>query len=204
MLQLFIAGGALGLAAGFAPGPLLAMVIAQTLSHGFKEGVKTAFTPLITDLPIIAISTLLVSGIYALKPILGLVSVTGGILLTYMAYENLRINRMPDPVMIGSPNSLVKGALINALSPHPYLFWVTVGSPLIVTAYAQSMATAACFIAGFYVCLIGSKVTLAYFVTRSQGFLSGLTYVRLMKLLGLALLVFAVILFKDGFVLLRE
>ena len=48
MLKVLLAGGALGLAAGFAPGPLLTMVISQTISHGFREGVKTAFSPIIS------------------------------------------------------------------------------------------------------------------------------------------------------------
>ncbi len=71
MLKVLLAGGALGLAAGFAPGPLLTMVISQTISHGFREGVKTAFSPIITDLPIVLVSTLLVSGFYGLKSVLG-------------------------------------------------------------------------------------------------------------------------------------
>jgi len=53
------AGVGLGLYAGFSPGPLLALIIAQTIRHGPKEGVKVAFAPIITDFPIILISTFL-------------------------------------------------------------------------------------------------------------------------------------------------
>ena len=204
MLKLFIAGSALGLAAGFAPGPLLTMVISQTIGYGFKEGVKTAFTPLITDLPIIVVATLLVSGIYSLKPLLGWVSVAGGCLLCYLAYENFKQRPIYDPSSACKPNSIVKGALINALSPHPYLFWITVGSPIILAAYAQSGAVAAAFVFGFYACIIGAKIVLACVVTQTRSFFSGQPYVWLMRLLGLVLLIFAVILFKDGFVLLHE
>ena len=41
---------------GLAPGPLLALVLAQTLRHGPREGCKIALTPLVTDAPIIALS----------------------------------------------------------------------------------------------------------------------------------------------------
>jgi hypothetical protein len=42
-----------GLSAGLAPGPLLMLVISDTLRHGIKAGVKVALAPVITDLPII-------------------------------------------------------------------------------------------------------------------------------------------------------
>lgn len=204
MLKVLLAGGALGLAAGFAPGPLLTMVISQTISHGFREGVKTAFSPIITDLPIVLVSTLLVSGFYGLKSVLGLVSITGGLLLVYLAYENITVSQLGVSDVIGKPRSLFKGALINALSPHPYLFWITVGSPLLLAAYAQSAMDAGAFVVGFYSCLIGAKIILAYMVLRSHRFLSGGAYRWLMRALGIALLIFAVFLFRDGFALLSE
>jgi len=204
MLKVLLAGGALGLAAGFAPGPLLTMVISQTISHGFREGVKTAFSPIITDLPIVLVSTLLVSGFYGLKSVLGLVSITGGLLLVYLAYENITVSQLGVSGVIGKPRSLFKGALINALSPHPYLFWITVGSPLLLAAYAQSAMDAGAFVVGFYSCLIGAKIILAYMVLRFHRFLSGGAYRWLMRALGIALLIFAVFQFRDGFALLSE
>ena len=47
-------GVVFGLAAGLMPGPLLALVIQQTLRHGPGEGIKVAAAPLLTDLPIVA------------------------------------------------------------------------------------------------------------------------------------------------------
>lgn len=202
MLVFLIAGSALGFAAGFAPGPLLTMVISQTLKHGLKEGVKTACSPMITDLPIIALSAFLMSGISSVKPLLGLISISGGGFLTYLAYENIKTNSFADVVDAENPNSLSKGAVINALNPHPYIFWITVGSPMMLSAYAQGLAHAVLFLFGFYICLVGAKVILAHIVNNSKEFFSGQTYIYLMKILGLALLVFACILFKDGIVLL--
>jgi len=61
MLSSLLAGIVMGLTAGFSPGPLSTLVITQTLRHGLKEGVKVAVAPLMTDLPIIAASLLLLS-----------------------------------------------------------------------------------------------------------------------------------------------
>jgi len=38
------------------PRPLLALVLAQTLRHGAREGCKIALTPLVTDAPIIIVA----------------------------------------------------------------------------------------------------------------------------------------------------
>jgi threonine/homoserine/homoserine lactone efflux protein len=43
-----------GLSAGLSPGPLMTLVIAETLKRGIPAGIRIAVAPLITDLPIIA------------------------------------------------------------------------------------------------------------------------------------------------------
>ena len=61
MIGLISAGLVYGLSAGFSPGPLMALVISQTLKHGIREGAKVAMAPLITDLPIILVSLLVLT-----------------------------------------------------------------------------------------------------------------------------------------------
>lgn len=195
-------GISLGLAAGFSPGPLFAMVISQTIKYGLKEGAKAALSPIITDLPIIIIATLLLSNIYAYKPLLGLISIAGGIFLLFLAYENLKIKEVNDEFDTPETNSIAKGAAVNALSPHPYLFWITVGSPIIIDAYMQGVFYVSGFILSFYICLVGAKIILAVIVNNSRNFLKGKAYIYIMKGLGLLLIVFAFLLFKDGFNLL--
>lgn len=58
MIELLIAGITLGLYSDLSPGPLQILVVSQTLKHDYNEGVKVAFAPLITDLPIILITLL--------------------------------------------------------------------------------------------------------------------------------------------------
>ena len=47
MIDFLTIGAALGLSAGLAPGPLLTLVISETLQHGVKSGVKVALAPVI-------------------------------------------------------------------------------------------------------------------------------------------------------------
>ena len=58
MMFFITAGAALGLSAGFSPGPLLTLVLTETLHHGVKAGIRVALAPMITDAPIIVLTLL--------------------------------------------------------------------------------------------------------------------------------------------------
>jgi len=195
------AGMVLGLSAGISPGPLLALVLSHTIRYGVREGIRVAAAPLLTDLPIILISTLVLSKVAGYGSLLGAVSLAGAAFLVSMSYETFRA-RGPDPLRHGDlepgPRSLRRGAMVNALSPHPYLFWLTVGAPMILKGWKTSPAAAVLFIVGFTGCLVGSKVALAVLAGRSAHLLSGRNLQYLMRALGLLLLLFAVLLLVDG------
>jgi threonine/homoserine/homoserine lactone efflux protein len=58
MLEYLTQGTLLGLAAGVAPGPLLVLVVTETIRHDTVAGVKVALAPMITDVPIITLARL--------------------------------------------------------------------------------------------------------------------------------------------------
>jgi threonine/homoserine/homoserine lactone efflux protein len=194
---------ALGFYAGFSPGPLLALVISQTIRHGSKEGAKVALAPILTDVPIILVSTLLLVHLSGYKSILGVVSVSGAVYLGYLACASVRIRGVEVSVDEGVPYSLIKGAIVNALNPSPYLFWITIGAPVILKGLGVSYIAPVLFVGSFLGCLVGSKVLLAVIAGKSRHFLTGRTYLYVMRALGVVLLVFAFVLFKDGLRLLK-
>lgn len=69
--------------------------------------------------------------------------------------------------------------MVNLLNPAPYLFWITVGGPLLISAYMAD-ASPLVFIINFYALLIGSKILLASAAGESRGFLTGKTYLYIM------------------------
>ena len=56
-----LSGVIFGLTLGVSPGPLLTLVISETLKHNRKEGIKVAIALTITDLPIVLITLLILS-----------------------------------------------------------------------------------------------------------------------------------------------
>lgn len=203
MFAFLSAGIVYGLSAGLSPGPLQALVISQTLRHGAKEGVRVAFAPLITDLPIILLSIFALTRLAHSQALLGLVSIAGGLYVVFLAYESFRTGSLDETVGTAAPKSISKGATVNVLNPHPYLFWLTVGGPYIVQAWAATPLAAAAFLSGFYTCIVGSKVLLAVLAGKSRRLLSGKVYQYVMRGLGVLLLVFAFLLLEDGCELLR-
>jgi threonine/homoserine/homoserine lactone efflux protein len=198
MIELLIAGITLGLYAGFSPGPLLVLVISQTLKHGYKEGVRVAFAPIISDIPIIIICLLFLSLISGYTSILGIISIIGGIYLLYLAYESFKTKGLTGDIKLEKPKSLTKGVTLNLLNPAPYLFWITIGGPIIIPAYYQDALSPLWFIIGFYALLVGSKIALAYATGKSRDFVTGKTYIYIMRILGAVLVIFAIYFLNQG------
>jgi len=198
MIASLSAGIVLGLSAGFSPGPLLPLVISQSLKHGIKEGIKVAVAPLITDLPIILISIFVLARLANFRTALGIISLIGGLFVLYLAYESFHTSRLRINIQDAEPRSLRKATVVNVLNPHPYLFWFSIGAPMIIKTWKENQFTAVAFVAGFYICLIGSKVFTASLVSKSRQFFIGKTYMYLIRALGIMLLIFSLILFRDG------
>ena len=198
MISALISGVVLGVSAGASPGPLLALVISQTLQYGPREGMKVALAPLLTDLPIILVSLLILSRFSEVNWVLALLSLVGGGYVLYLAYESIRAGAVALDEAPAAPQSIRRGGLVNALSPHPYLFWITVGGPLMVGWRAENPAAPAFFILGFYVFLVGTKIGVALVVGRSRRFLSGRLYRYIIRGLGVMLAVFGVLLIRGA------
>ena len=188
-----LSGATLGFASGISPGPLTTLVVTRTLERGFGGGLRVAIAPLITDAPIVLISVLLFS---VLPPLLetGL-TIFGGLFLFYLGYETIRSGRgarlsaLADAPQAASAD-IWRGVLVNALSPHPWLFWISVGGPTLTGMWARGPLHAVAFLLGFYSLLVGSKVLLAFAVAHGRRYLTDRWYQRVLVASGLLLIVF--------------
>ncbi|HOC57130.1 MAG TPA: LysE family translocator [Verrucomicrobiota bacterium] len=198
MLTALLSGILLGFSAGLSPGPMLALVLAQTLRHGSREGCKIALTPLVTDPPIILVTLALASKLAQLRPLLGIVSIAGGAFVLYLAWESFRPARQGVEAPNEPPRSWVKGIVTNLLNPHPWVFWLTVGAAILAKAIAQGWLVAVAFLFGFYLLLVGSKVLVALMAGRSRDLLAGRPYRVVMRVLAVMLALFALLLFREG------
>ena len=196
-LTYFTTGFFLGLT-GLIPGPLLTLVISETLKHGTKEGIKVAASPLITDLPIILVTILIMSRLSDTDFVLGSIAFTGSIFLIYLAFESFSFKGISPGLTNSQAHSMKKGIMANFLNPSPYVFWFTIGAPTIIKAFGESLISASLFMVVFYSVLIGSKVVIAIITGKSKSYLNSNYYLYLIRFLGVVLFLFALFFIKNG------
>ena len=182
---------------GLIPGPLLTLVISETLKHGTKAGIKIAVSPLVTDLPIILVTILIMSRLTDTDYILGVIAFGGSIFLIYLAYESFSFKGVGSEINMQT-DVIKKGIIANFLNPSPYIFWFTLGAPTIIKAFNESFINAALFIVVFYSVLVGSKVVIALIAGRAKNLLSSKYYLYLIRFLAVTLLLFAIYFVKNG------
>jgi len=193
-----ISGIVFGLSAGLSPGPLLTLVISETLKHGVREGVKVSIAPLLTDLPIIAVALLVLSRLSNAFAVLGVISLGGTVFLSYLGYKAVTFSGAGLDVGNLQPESLRKGVVANLLNPNPYVFWLTIGGPTVIKASADGVLSISLFVAAFYFLLVGSKIAVALAVERSRPFLKSKVYVYVNRGLGIVLFAFAALFVRDA------
>lgn len=198
MISYLIRGVVLGTSAGASPGPLLALVISETLKHDYKAGLKVAMAPLITDAPIIVFCLVLTRQVSEHSRLFGILACCGALYLAILGIQSLCTKSFTVDVKKMKSQSLLKGMITNWLNPHPYLFWLTVGAAIMWQALAVHTVALILFFIGFYVCLVGAKVLLALVISATKTMISEKGLVCFTRVMGLILLIFAVILGYEG------
>lgn len=198
VIGFLVYGILLGLAQGLTPGPLITLIFSETLKYGKKEGLKIAISPLITDSLIVSLSLLILSNLSSYTVVIGIISLFGAFYLIYLGIENLRIKIDKFTLEPPKKDALKRGIIANFLSPHPYLFWLSIGGPTILESARISITATALFIAGIYITLIGSKLAVTLIVDKSKTILKSKYYIYAIQALGIVLILFAIFFIRDG------
>jgi len=196
--EFLILGAFLGLAAGMSPGPLLAITISETLQHGKWEGIKVAISPLISDLPIILSILFILSHLANYNSVIGIIAFFGASYLIYSGIESLKIKKANIELKAEKKEGLKKGVIVNFGNPHPYIFWISIGGPIIFRSLSVHIWAMILFVLGFYTFLVGSKVITALIVERSKSFINSKYYFSIIQILGIAQIVFGLTFIKVG------
>lgn len=198
ILQYILTGATLGLVAGISPGPILALVIRESLQNGRKAGMKVATVPIFSDIPIVLLSLFILTRISDYNNILGIISFLGAGFILLLAYESISVKPIQGEIEAPKFTTFWKGVFANLLSPHPYLFWLLVGSPMAIKAWSINHWAAVAFVVSFYICIVGAKLIIAWISDKSRNILGSQGYLWVIRILGVILLVLAIYLVLDG------
>ena len=193
ILGLAVAGATLGVVEGIKPGPLLTMVIRETLSGGLRAGLWTAAAPIFTDGPLVIVS-LFAAAWFATNPLaLLLISALGAAFLFKMGLECFGID--PPTYDEDAPlptGSFRRGVITNLLNPHVYVFWFLIGGPLMASAAATEPLAPIAYALTFLFTIMLVKAIIAYAFDRARGQFSDRGYRAALSVCGVLMLGFAV------------
>lgn len=152
MLLYLLQGVALAFSATVTPGPLQAFLFSSSLRNGWKRTLPAALAPLVTDGPILSLLLLLLSN--TPQWFLEALRIGGGLFILYLAGGVFRTLRRPGtafPLEEGATRkSFFSAIAINALNPNPYIFWGTVGGPIVLGGWRESPELGISFLVGFF------------------------------------------------------
>jgi threonine/homoserine/homoserine lactone efflux protein len=191
-------GTIIGLAAGLSPGPLITLVVSETLKNGKKEGIKVAISPLISEPPIILFVLVILSSVAENFTIIGAISLLGACFLIYLGLSNLRADVKEYKDVFGKNNALLRGITTNLLNPNTYMFWLAIGGPRILESNQANLSATILFILGFYMTLVGSKTAVAIVVDKSKTLVRSKYYAYIIRALGIVLILLALTFVRDA------
>lgn len=194
-MEFLALGFGLGFAAGLAPGPLHMLVLTTAMQRGLAPGVRVAIAPLLTDVFVVTAGVLAVGALP--DEAVRVLAVGGGLFIIYLGIDALRWRESGEKP-VSAALDLRRGFVTNLLNPHPWLFWLGVGGPLLRSAWGDSAWSAVLFLIAFYLLLVGSKVVLAYVASRGTRFVEAAWYQWLIRAAALAFVGFGVWLVLAG------
>lgn len=161
-IAFILQGAALGFSAAASPGPFQAYLIAQSVRLGWRRALPVALAPLVSDGVIIALALLILTRLPG--GFLRVVQIGGGAYVLWLAWKALQAYRAYRPQQAADAGaqrqSLLQAALVNFLSPGPYLFWSILGGPVLLAGWNRAPAYGAAFLAGMYGALVGCLAAL--------------------------------------------
>lgn len=162
MLPYIIQGIGFGFSAAVLPGPFQTYIITQTLARGWKRTLPAALAPLVSDGPIIALCLLVLSQVPVWFE--RFLHLAGGSFILYLAFGAYKawknFNSSLPSADSATQQSLLRGALMNALSPGPYIYWSVVTGPILLKGWRETPVNGIGFLAGFYLTIILTLCTI--------------------------------------------
>lgn len=161
MIALLLQGGGLGLSAAASPGPFQALLVSESIRRGPRRAAPLAAVPALSDAPAVVVVTAVLA---RLPPaLLTALTLAGGVVLLWMGAGALRAAwRAPAGAASPGPppQGFLRAALVNVTNPNVWIFWSTVGGPILAGAWRSAAGGALAFLAAFYACITAGNLSI--------------------------------------------
>ncbi len=186
-----------------APGPLFFQTISQGAKTGARSGLIFSAAHTVVEFSLImllAFGLLAVQNISVVREIIGVLG--GAVLIAFGLYQivgSIRNTHLKQKEVVSTHRLFIIGILFTGLNPYFIIWWLTVGSNLILlalefAALAGVVFMFVCHVWMDYVWLTG----VAYFAKRGVNALGSKWYRTLIGLFGFILIYFGVVFIGDA------
>ncbi len=183
-----VAGIAIGLSLAVPPGPMNALIAAESVKRSYANGIKLGIGAMTADGIFLFITLIGVTVFFAGDTVKMIVSAAGGIILAYMAIGILKNFNRPleenDGGAVARP--YLTGLTVGLTNPAQILWWITAGAALITNFNAAGIVG---FFIGIAFWVSSFSLTLHYAQKKARWI-----YPMITLLSGLILLAFGLIL----------
>lgn len=191
ILSTLVLGFLIGLTGALAPGPTLVATINASLSGSWTAGLKVSLGHIIVET---AIFFLIILGLAGLaSPYTTTIAFVGGIaliafgLLTLSGSRNASLATGQQQETAGP---YMAGLLTSAANPYFWIWWLSVGSALLIKSLEGGLLLAAVFMIGHWAADTGWYTFVSVGIARGRTVLPDTAYHRIMAACGIFLVLF--------------
>lgn len=203
--QIFYIAVITGFATALIPGPIMVLMIAETIRYGYRAGTAVLIAPILVDASVMIPLALLLQNLLRLKVFQIPVGLAGAAFIIFLGFKTVIFATGPESVGTDvdevlshklSPFSSFKKALTaHLLSPFAYGFWATAGTYMIFKSYTSAgLPGALIYATGFWCGAAASGVLVLLIAGKGRQFLSTRFYKLIMASCGILLIIFGFVL----------
>lgn len=195
----FSMGLTVGLTGAIAPGPTLLATVNSSLKEGWLAGPKVATGHAIIE---IVIFLFIVKGLAtAMQPYSRRIALIGGLALIafgLLTMSGSKSATMTSPEGGSYSNPYLAGMLTSAANPYFWIWWLTIGSALIISGLEAGLIVAAVFMIGHWCADFGWYLFVSISLDRGKRLLSPDNYQRILGLCGIFMVLIGIYYLGSG------
>ncbi len=202
ILSTLVLGLLIGFTGALAPGPTLVATINASLRGDWTAGLKVSLGHIVIET---AIFFLIILGLATIaQPYTTAIAVIGGIALIVfgiMTISGSRSASLGTAPETAAASPYMAGLLTSAANPYFWIWWLSVGSALLINALTGGLLLALVFMIGHWGADVSWYVFVSTGVAKGRTILSDTTYHRIMAACGVFLVIFGLYYLAGPFLL---
>jgi threonine/homoserine/homoserine lactone efflux protein len=191
MIEMLVVAFTIGLTGALAPGPTLVATVNSSLKDGWTAGPKVTVGHALVE---VLVFLLIVGGLaIAAQPYSHYIALLGGLALIIYGILTVKGSKSATMVVSGKNaigNPYLAGILTSAANPYFWIWWLSIGSALVIDGLRGGLIMAVLFMIGHWGADFGWYTLVSVSMDKGRTILSESNYQRILALCGGFLVLF--------------